>query len=81
MWALRRSMRLRARQAAGAVSGTVEVQRQVRILAGNKLVFALPKGRKCRTVPLPQSVADEVSAHLTAFPPAGRAAVDHAGER
>ena len=52
------------------LGGTVEVQRQVRILAGNKLVFAPPKGRKCRTVPLPQSVADEVSAHLTAFPPA-----------
>lgn len=50
--------------------GTVEIRRQVRILAGNKLVFALPKGRKTRTVPLPPSVGDEVNAHTTAFPPA-----------
>lgn len=52
------------------LNGTVEVQRQVRILAGNKLVFAPPKGRKSRTVPLPVSVAEELSAHLKAFPPA-----------
>lgn len=52
------------------LGGTVEVRRQVRILAGNKLVFALPKGRKVRTVPLPSSVAAETSAHMTAFPAA-----------
>jgi integrase len=52
------------------LAGTVEVQRQVRILGGNKLVFAPPKGRKTRTVPLPSSVAAEVNAHLTHFPPA-----------
>lgn len=51
------------------LTGTVEVQRQVRILAGNKLVFAPPKGRKTRTVPLPSSVAAEVNAHLSQFPP------------
>ena len=52
------------------LAGTVEVQRQVRILAGNKLVFAPPKGRKARTVPLPSSVAAEVNAHMAQFPPA-----------
>lgn len=52
------------------LGGTVEVQRQVRILAGNKLVFAPPKGRKTRTVPLPSSVAAEINAHLSRFPPA-----------
>lgn len=51
------------------VAGTVDVRRQVRILAGNKLVFAPPKGRKSRTVPLPSSVASEINAHLKAFPP------------
>lgn len=47
--------------------GTVEVRRQVKVLAGNQLVFALPKGRKTRTIPLPRSVADELSAHLARF--------------
>ena len=51
------------------LAGTVDIQRQVRILAGNKLVFAPPKGRKTRTVPLPSSVAAEVNAHLAEFPP------------
>lgn len=51
------------------LAGTVEVQRQVRILAGNKLVFAPPKGRKTRTVPLPSSVAAEVNSHLAQFAP------------
>ena len=37
------------------LAGTVEVQRQVRILAGNKLVFAPPKGRKTRTVHSPRA--------------------------
>lgn len=47
--------------------GTVEVRRQVKILSGNKLIFALPKGRKTRTVPVPTTVADELSAHLARF--------------
>jgi len=42
-------------------------QRQVCII-GNKLVFALPKRRKVREVPLPSRVADVLSAHLQAFP-------------
>ena len=36
----------------------------------NRLVFALPKGRKTRDVPLPDSVATDLAAHLAAFPPA-----------
>jgi len=51
------------------LAGTVEIQRQVRILAGNKLVFAPPKGRQTRTVPLPSSVAAEVNAHMAQLPP------------
>ncbi len=47
--------------------GVVRVQRQVSIV-GSRLVFALPKGRKVREVPLPSSVADLLSAHLQAFP-------------
>lgn len=50
--------------------GTVEVRRQVKILSGNKLVVSLPKGRKTRTVPLPKTVADELSAYLARFRPA-----------
>ena len=47
---------------------TVEVRRQVRVVNGRLLVFALPKGRKTRTVPLPGSVRDELAAHLARFP-------------
>jgi integrase len=47
--------------------GVVRVQRQVSIV-GSRLVFALPKGRKVREVPLASSVADLLSAHLQAFP-------------
>lgn len=47
--------------------GTVHVRRQVAIIH-SRLVFALPKGRKPRQVPLPESVARQLSAHLQAFP-------------
>ena len=47
--------------------GVVHVRRQVKLLAGRQ-VHALPKGRKVRDVPLPQSVALEVAAHLQQFP-------------
>lgn len=47
--------------------GWVTVQRQVK-LVGSKLVFALPKGRKTRKVPLPASVREELAAHLAARP-------------
>jgi integrase len=45
----------------------VHVRRQVRIVGG-RLVFAPPKGRKIRDVPLPQTVADALAAHLAAYP-------------
>jgi integrase len=39
----------------------------VKVFGGNRLVFALPKGRKTRTVPLPSSVAAEVNRHRSLF--------------
>jgi integrase len=47
--------------------GWVTVQRQVKIVGG-RLVFALPKGRKVRKVPMPATVRDELAAHLAQFP-------------
>ena len=49
--------------------GFVSVQRQVKLVS-SQLVFALPKGQKIRTVPLPASVRDVLAAHLAAFPAA-----------
>jgi len=46
----------------------VHVRRQVK-LVGGRYVFALPKGGKEREVPLPDSVALALSAHIAAFPP------------
>ena len=54
----------------------VHVRRQVRII-GSTLCFAPPKGGKERDVPLPDSVALRLSAHIAAHPPA---AVDAAVE-
>jgi integrase len=48
--------------------GVVEVQRQVKILGGNKLLFGLPKGNKVRTVPLPSSVRALLAAYLVDRP-------------
>ena len=48
--------------------GRVEVRRQVKLFGGNRQVFALPKGRKTRAVPLPESVKDDLGAYLTRFP-------------
>jgi hypothetical protein len=48
--------------------GTVEVRRQVKLFANNRQVFALPKGRKTRTVPLPASVRDMLAAYLAEYP-------------
>jgi integrase len=45
----------------------VHVRRQVRIVGG-RLVFAEPKGRRERNIPLPESVKLRLSAHLAAFP-------------
>jgi integrase len=47
---------------------TLHVVRQVKIVR-HRLVFALPKGRKTRDVPLPQTVATELAKHVAAFPP------------
>ena len=47
--------------------GEVEVRRQVKLLRGRQ-VFALPKGGKTRTVPLPPSVRDVLAAHLAVAP-------------
>jgi integrase len=47
--------------------GVVHVRRQVKIVGGKQL-FALPKGRKVRDVPLPEVVALEIAAHLQQWP-------------
>ena len=47
--------------------GVVHVRRQVRIVA-SRLVFAPPKTGKTRDVPLPESVALRLAAHLQAWP-------------
>ncbi|MFE6678068.1 tyrosine-type recombinase/integrase [Streptomyces sp. NPDC057729] len=48
--------------------GVVHVVRQVKLIAGRQ-VFALPKGGKARTVPLPESVARAMEAHTAQYPP------------
>lgn len=48
--------------------GIVKVQRQVRLLTDGRKVFRLPKGRKERTVPLPESARDGLAAHLAQCP-------------
>lgn len=45
----------------------INIVRQVKILSG-KLVFALPKGKKTREVPLPATVAQALKVHLEKFP-------------
>lgn len=48
--------------------GTVEVRRQVKLLASNRMFFGLPKGNKVRTVPLPSYVRDQLAAFLADRP-------------
>jgi integrase len=48
--------------------GWIHVSRQVR-LVGTKPVFALPKGNKIRSVPLPAQLAAALKAHMKEFPP------------
>ncbi|AWL42598.1 MULTISPECIES: site-specific integrase [unclassified Streptomyces] len=50
------------------VRGMLHVRRQVQAIHG-RLYFALPKGKKIRTVDLPPSVAEELKRHIEAFPP------------
>jgi integrase len=47
--------------------GVVHVRRQVKIVGGRQ-VYALPKGRKVRDVPLPESVAFALAQHLERWP-------------
>ena len=47
----------------------VHVRRQVKLFSSNRQVFGLPKGRKTRKVPLPDAVADAITAYMTAHPP------------
>jgi integrase len=47
---------------------TLHVVRQVKMVRG-RFIFALPKGRKTRDIPLPETVATELARHITAFPP------------
>ncbi len=42
----------------------VEVRRQVKLFADGRQAFAPPKGRRTRTVPLPEAVRDELAAYL-----------------
>ncbi|WP_121002222.1 site-specific integrase [Saccharothrix australiensis] len=46
----------------------LNVVRQVRIV-GNQLVYAPPKSKKARTVPLGDGVLDALDDHMAAFPP------------
>ncbi|MEU2724004.1 tyrosine-type recombinase/integrase [Streptomyces smyrnaeus] len=46
----------------------IHVRRQVKKV-GAKLVFALPKGRKIRTVPAPEYLLKQLAAHTATFPP------------
>ncbi|MFI7324988.1 site-specific integrase [Streptomyces rubiginosohelvolus] len=48
--------------------GQLHVRRQVQAIHG-RLYFALPKGKRIRTVDLPHSVAEELKRHIEAFPP------------
>jgi integrase len=48
-------------------SQVVHVQRQIKKV-GSKLVFALPKGRKTRTVPVPAHLLQQVREHIARWP-------------
>jgi integrase len=50
------------------VEGVVHIVRQVKLINGRQ-VFALPKGGKTRTVPLPEAVAQALEAHIAQHPP------------
>lgn len=50
-------------------TGEIEIRRQVKLLGSNRQLFGLPKGRKIRTVPLPDRVLELVNDHVTRYPP------------
>ncbi len=47
---------------------TITVRRQVKLTPGNRAYLAPPKGRKTRSVPLPDTVLAALDAHLTRHP-------------
>ncbi len=51
------------------LGGLVRVVRQVKLIQGTRMVFAPPKGGKERHVPLPETVAFALAAHITKRPP------------
>ncbi len=57
-----------AEDALNFESGTLHVVRQVKLING-KAVFAPPKCNKERDVPLPESVAEAIRAHMDAYKP------------
>ncbi|MGC9537044.1 tyrosine-type recombinase/integrase [Streptomyces sp. UG1] len=48
--------------------GVVHVNRQIKLVR-SKMVFALPKGNRLRTVPMPEALAEALKAHTKEFPP------------
>ncbi len=50
-------------------TGEIEIKRQVKLLGSNRQLFGLPKGRKIRTVPLPDRVLELINDHVTRYPP------------
>ncbi|WP_329458917.1 hypothetical protein [Streptomyces sp. NBC_01497] len=48
--------------------GVLHVRRQIQAVRG-RLYFALPRGKKTRTVDMPSSVDDELKRHVEAFRP------------
>jgi integrase len=50
-------------------TGEIEIRRQVKLLGNNRQLFGLPKGRRIRTVPLPDRVLELINDHVTRYPP------------
>ncbi|MFK4099625.1 tyrosine-type recombinase/integrase [Streptomyces sp. NPDC019531] len=48
--------------------GVVHVNRQIKLVRST-MVFALPKGNRLRTIPLPDALAEALKAHMKEFPP------------
>lgn len=48
--------------------GKVIVRRQVKLFHGNRQVFAPPKNERIREIPLPDSIRDDLAAHLASHP-------------
>ena len=46
----------------------IHVRRQIKLTAADEPYFALPKGRKIRSVPLPETVRGALLHHLASFP-------------